>query len=244
MVQVVAKRERQRIAGVRCVEDVPDRQRTRASPGLGQSTAAAEGLDASVLSATAQASVRVDGEMTDLAGRSPSATPDAAVDHDAGGDARSEVQIRHGAGDPAQHRSAEGCGLHVVLHPEGHAERAFGLLGEVQGLHTEVDRVIHPPGLGVDEPRDADADGADVGEGNPLVGERRHGHHDALDDGVIAPSGGSSQSSADVTGGSTATASILVPPTSRPTRICRPERSAVSAPVIGCRCPSCRCGWR
>lgn len=140
--------------------------------------------------------------MTDLPRGSACAAPDPSVDHDPGSDAGPEIQVGHGTGDSAQHRSAEGRGLHVVLHAERDSESEFGPDGEVQGLHAEVDRVVDTAGLGVYEAGDADPDGADVDKGEPvLLRECLHGRDDALDDRVIAPTRRSAQASADGPGG-------------------------------------------
>lgn len=187
-----------RIARVGRLDDVLDGQRTGTSPRLGQRPTAAEGLHAAALPAPAQPAARIDGEVSDLSGGPACAAPDAAVHHDAGGDAGAEVQIGHGAGDVAQDRGAERGGLHVVLHPERNAECVLGARREVERLHPEIHGVQHAAGLRIDEAGDADAGGSDRGQRqSALLGKGGDGRHDAVDDGVLSPPGRAAEAGED-----------------------------------------------
>ncbi len=122
-------------------------------------------LDAPALPARAGLTARSDADVPDLAGTSGCADHQATVDHQARGDTGADrdedhlgdVPTRRGARRDLGGRGSAG----VVRHGDGDAVPVAQECGEGQVVPVEVDRDDHRPGLGVDDPGRAEADGGE-----------------------------------------------------------------------------------
>ena len=159
-------------------------------PLPGDAGSARHRLQAAALTAAAEGSCRVDGQVADLAGHARGSPPEPAVDDDARRHPGPEVEVGHRPVQPEQVERSEGRRLHVVLDPHSDAEPPGELTAQGEALHAEVDRVGDLTRDAVDHAGDADADGREaLGGESGQLSDAGDGGHRRLHDGRVPESG-------------------------------------------------------
>nr|WP_191971640.1 hypothetical protein [Streptomyces luteolifulvus] len=122
------------------------------------------GLDASALAAGAQFAIGVDRDVAELPGSAGPASCQTAVADDARGQAGAEhdhEQVAQAGAEPVLPLGQAG-GPDIVLEGDGQAYGVGGSCGQGCVAQAEVRCEADDPGVGVDQPGSATADGPDT----------------------------------------------------------------------------------
>ena len=148
-----------------CEQLAHGQRAVRAAQQLAQRGAGDEGLEAAAVAAAADRALGIDQDVADLARDAARAAEGAAVDHEAGADARRQAQVGHhvGAAADAEGRLAQRADVGVVVEVDGQPEALLHLRGRVEPDPAGQDRLrVHAAALAVDRAGQAHARGEDA----------------------------------------------------------------------------------
>jgi len=112
--------------------------------------------------------------VADLASGTVRTLADPPAEHEAGGHAGPHAQVGEVARAPERRGGAHGGHVDIVVDHHRRPREVTDMIGERHGLVAEaqVHCVAHGPGLAVDQPVNADADGGEAIDGHTrLLGE-------------------------------------------------------------------------